>query len=169
MRAVIAGHPAGALPSPRTWAFNTRSASCRTPSCKHTPARPRSATFPKWRGHRAELHLGSRRMAVAMALIPGFARADRVRAARQFLGRRERRAVLYILLPLSLPAALMPARKAFSADVPRLPAHHYLEGAKQTIALGGRLAGVDQTAQLERRRLLQRQTPRIRSRTLRQP
>ena len=73
-------------------------------------------------------------MAVAMALIRGFARDWSARLGNFWVD--VTRAVLYVLLPLSLPAALILGSQGVLQTFDDYRHITTLEGAKQTIALG---------------------------------
>ena len=68
------------------------------------------------------------------------------------------RTILYVLAPLSVIAALVLASQGVIANFSTYLTAHTITGLTQTIAMGpGRLAGGDQGARHQRRRLLQHQ------------
>ena len=82
------------------------------------------------------------------------------------------RTVLYVLLPISFVSALVLVSQGSIQNISHYVSAHGISGIAQTIAMGpGRLAGGDQEARHQRRRLLQRQLgapvrePQRRSRT----
>ena len=99
---------------------------------------------------------------VALALARGLTRRlgpDGAEDARQLLGRPHPRASLYVLLPICVVDRAGPGRAGRDPEPRAVPSRSTtLEGAKQIARDGpGRLAGGDQEARHQRRRLLQRQ------------
>ncbi len=105
-------------------------------------------------------------IALAIALIRGFARASAPRAS-AISGSISPAATLYVLLPICDRDRAVPGRgrACRRTSIPTSTATT-LDGAPADHRAGtGRLADRDQDARHQRRRLLQRQLPRIRSRT----
>ena len=104
----------------------------------------------------AELRVGRDRHRAAVALIRGFARASGKTVGNFWVDLT--RCTLYVLLPLSIVAALFLVWQGVPQNLGAYVDATTLEGAKQTIEPGsGRLADRDQAARHQRRRLLQRQ------------
>ena len=95
-------------------------------------------------------------IALALALVRGFTRASASGVGNFWADLV--RCTLYLLLPLSILAALLLVWQGVPQNLDPYVTATTLEGAQQTIAQGPcRLAGGDQDAGHQRRRLLQRQ------------
>ena len=95
-------------------------------------------------------------IALAVALIRGFARRSAQTVGNFWVDLT--RCTLYILLPISIVVGLFFVWQGMPQNLSAYVDATTLEGAKQTIAHGpGRLAGSDQDAGHQWRRLLQRQ------------
>ena len=105
-------------------------------------------------------------LAIAIALFRGLTRRSAKTLGNYWVDLT--RGVLYILLPISIVGALVLVWQGVPQTWNPTQTVTTLQGATQNIALGpDRLAGVDQGAGQQRRRLLQRQLRRTRSRTRR--
>ena len=114
---------------------------------------------------RAELRVGRARASRSPSrLIRGFARQETDRIGNFWVDLT--RATLYVLMPLSIVAALVFCSQGVDPELP--PIHRCEDGRGRDAddrAGSGRVAGSHQAARHERRRLLQRAIRRIRSRT----
>ena len=103
-------------------------------------------------------------IALAVALIRGFARSSMRTIGNFWVD--VTRCTLYVLLPICVVYTLFLVWQGMPQTLGAYVEATTLEGAKQTIAVGpGRLAGRDQDARHQWRRLLQRQRRASRSRT----
>ena len=131
----LPGHPAGGTALTPDLAFNTAVSFMSNTSWQAYSGEATLSYISQMLGVTAQSFTSAAAgMAVAMALIRGFARDWSARLGNFWVDMT--RAVLYILLPLSLPAALMLCSQGVLQTF-----HDYrhittLEGAKQTIALG---------------------------------
>jgi len=131
----LPGHPAGGTSLTPDLAFNTAVSFMSNTSWQAYSGEATLSYISQMLGVTAQSFTSAAAgMAVAMALIRGFARDWSARLGNFWVDMT--RAVLYILLPLSLPAALMLCSQGVLQTF-----HDYrhittLEGAKQTIALG---------------------------------
>lgn len=131
----LPGHPAGGTLLTPDLAFNTAVSFLSNTSWQAYSGETTLSYISQMVGVTAQSFTSAAAgMAVAMALIRGFARASAARLGNFWVD--VTRALLYILLPLSLAAALILCSQGILQTF-----HDYrhittLEGAKQTIALG---------------------------------
>ena len=131
----LPGHPAGGTSLTPDLAFNTAVSFMSNTSWQAYSGEATLSYISQMLGVTAQSFTSAAAgMAVAMALIRGFARSWSAKLGNFWVD--VTRAVLYIHLPLSLPAALMLCSQGVLQTF-----HDYrhittLEGAKQTIALG---------------------------------
>ena len=96
-------------------------------------------------------------IAVAVAVIRGFVAARAATSLGNFW-QDLTRTLLYVLLPISFVGGALPRLPGRHPDAPRYATYTTVRRRDQTLALGpGGLAGGDQAARHQRRRLLQRQ------------
>jgi len=131
----LPGHPTGGTPLTPDLAFNTAVSFLSNTSWQAYSGETTLSYISQMVGVTAQSFTSAAAgMAVAMALIRGFARASAARLGNFWVD--VTRALLYVLLPLSLAAALILCSQGILQTL-----HDYrhittLEGAKQTIALG---------------------------------
>jgi K+-transporting ATPase ATPase A chain len=131
----LPGHPAGGTALTPDLAFNTAVSFMSNTSWQAYSGETTLSYISQMVGVTAQSFTSAAAgMAVAMALIRSFVRDRSARLGNFWVD--VTRAVLYILLPLSLPAALILCAQGIPQTFHAYPHITTLEGAPQTIALG---------------------------------